>query len=407
MTSSTLIVSPALKESVATVLDDLRPQLVDLSHTIHANPELSWEEHEAAALIAKTLTDAGFAVELGAYGVPTAIEAIYGTGDLTVAICAEYDALPEIGHGCGHNVIAAIGVGSALALAGFADEAGLRIKLLGTPAEEHGGGKIPMLTAGAWEDVDFSLMVHGMTGLDISASGFRSTAVDRFEVEFIGRTAHAAGMPEQGINAASAATLAQTAIALLRQHLPKDTNLNTFISVGGEATNIIPGRTVVQVEVRAYELDEWRDMKKRVLACFEGAAIATGCEWSWKATEHPYAPLTPDLDLAEIWDRNLIAAGREITPAGLGGGSTDMGNVSQVVPAIHPTIAFLGETGPGHNPAFTAAAATPAADDAIIDGATILAWTVLDVAGSPELRADLLRRTAERPAGATRITLEA
>ncbi|MFK4761154.1 amidohydrolase [Microbacterium sp. ZW T5_45] len=380
--------------------------MVALSHTIHANPELSWEE-DAAELVAATMVEADFDVELGAYGVPTAIEAVYGTGDLTVAICAEYDALPEIGHGCGHNVIAAIGVGAALALRPFADEAGLRIKLLGTPAEEHGGGKIPMLTAGAWEDVDFSLMVHGMTGTDISASGFRSTAVDRFEVEFLGRTAHAAGMPEQGVNAASAATLAQTAIALLRQHLPKDTNLNTFISVGGEATNIIPGRTVVQVEVRAYELDEWRDMKKKVLACFEGAAIATGCSWSWRATEHPYSPLAPDLLLAEVWDRNLIATGREIAPASLGGGSTDMGNVSQVLPAIHPTIAFLGETGPAHNPDFTASAASPAADDAIIDGATILAWTVLDIAGSPELRSDLLRRTAERPAGATRTTLEA
>ena len=407
MTPTALSASSALKADAAETVAGLREQLVALSHTIHANPELSWQEHEAAALVASTLADAGFAVEVGAYGVPTAVEAIYGDGDLTVAICAEYDALPEIGHGCGHNVIAAIGVGAALALAPFAERAGLRIKLLGTPAEEHGGGKVPMLVAGAWEDVDFSLMVHGMTGQDISASGFRSTAVDRFEVEFVGRTAHAAGMPEQGVNAASAATLAQTAIALLRQHLPKDSNLNTFISVGGEATNIIPGRTVVQVEVRAYELDDWRAMKKKVLACFEGAAIATGCEWSWKPTEHPYAPLAPDQDLADIWDRNLVANGREITPAGLGGGSTDMGNVSQVVPSIHPTIAFLGQSGPGHNPAFTAAAATPAADDAIVDGATILAWTVLDVAGDELLRADLLRRTAERPAGATRITLEA
>lgn len=407
MTTAELTPSTVLKEHVATAVAGLREQLVGLSHTIHARPELSWEEHEAAALVARTLEDAGFAVELGAYGVPTAVEAVYGDGDLTVAICAEYDALPEIGHGCGHNVIAAIGVGAALALAPVAAEAGLRIKLLGTPAEEHGGGKVAMLVAGAWEDVDFSLMVHGMTGEDVSASGFRSTAVDRFEVEFLGRTAHAAGMPEQGINAGAAATLAQTAIALLRQQLPKDTNLNTFVSTGGEATNIIPGRTVVQVEVRAYDLDTWRDMKTKVLACFEGAAIATGCSWSWRATEHPYAPLAPDAALAEIWDRNLVANGREITPSALGGGSTDMGNVSQVVPSIHPTIAFLGETGPGHNPDFTAAAASPAADEAIVDGATILAWTVLDVAADPELRADLLRRTAERPAGATRITLEA
>ena len=145
------------------------------------------------------LEEAGFAVEVGAYGLETAVEAIYGDGDLTVAICAEYDALPGIGHGCGHNVIASAGVGAALALAPVAKDAGLRIKLLGTPAEEHGGGKVPMLLAGAWEDVDFSLMVHGMTGEDSSATAFAATAVDRFEVVFHGLTAHAAGMPEHGI----------------------------------------------------------------------------------------------------------------------------------------------------------------------------------------------------------------
>ena len=407
LTTTDAVTVTELKDRAAAGVDARRDELIGLSHAIHENPELSWEEHEAAALVARTLQDAGFEVEVGAYGVETAIEAVYGTGDLTVAICAEYDALPGIGHGCGHNVIAASGVGAALALAPLADAAGLRIKLLGTPAEEHGGGKVAMLLEGAWEDVDFSLMVHGMTGHDISATSFRSTAVDRFEVVFHGRTAHAAGMPEQGLNAGSAAAIAQTSIAFLRQHLPKETNLNAFVSLGGEATNIIPDRAVVQVELRAYDIDMWRDMKKRVLACFEGAAIATGCRWEWAPTEHPYAPMKHDSALGELWDANLLARGRTITPAPLGGGSTDMGNVSQVVPTIHPTIAFLGQTGPAHNPEFTAAAATPAADQAVIDAATILAWTVLDVALDDALRADLLHRTAERPAGATRITLEA
>ncbi len=397
----------AVKQRASDDVDARREQLIALSHTIHANPELSWEEHEAAALVARTLTEAGFDVELGAFGLPTAVEAVYGDGDLTVAICAEYDALPGIGHGCGHNVIAAAGVGAALALASVADEAGLRIKLLGTPAEEHGGGKVPMLLAGAWEDADFSLMVHGMTGEDASASSFAATAVDRFEVTFHGRTAHAAGMPEQGINAGSAATLALTAIGLLRQHLPKQVNLNAFVSHGGEATNIIPDRAVLQAEIRALDIDVWRDVKKRMLACFEGAAIATGCSWEWRPTEHPYAPVKHDETLSALWDRNLVARGRTISDSILGGGSTDMGNVSQVVPSIHPTIAFLGESAPAHNPGFTAAAATPAADDAVIDGAATLAATVLDVALDPELRAEFRRRTAERPAGATKHTLEA
>jgi amidohydrolase len=406
-TTSIDSVTTAIQERAAEEIEARREQLLALSHAIHENPELSWQEHEAAALVARTLSEAGFRTQIGAYGVETAVEAVYGDGDLTVAICAEYDALPGIGHGCGHNVIASAGVGAALALAPVAAEAGLRVKLLGTPAEEHGGGKVPMLLAGAWEDVDFSLMVHGMTGEDISATAFQATAVDRFEVVFHGLTAHAAGMPEHGINAAAAATLSQTAIALLRQQLPKQVNLNAFVSHGGEATNIIPDRTVLQVEIRALEIDVWRDVKKKVLACFEGAAIATGCTWEWQATEHPYAPVKHDETLGALWDRNLLARGRAISERTLGGGSTDMGNVSQVVPAIHPTIAFLGESGPAHNPGFTAAAATPAADDAVVDGAAILAATVLDVALDPELRAEFLRRTAERPAGATRRTLEA
>lgn len=397
----------ALKDRAAADVDRRRDQLIALSREIHSRPELSWEEHEAAERIADLLSAEGFVVERGAYGIATAFEAVYGDGDLTLALCAEYDALPGIGHACGHNIIAAAGVGAALALAPLADAAGLRIKLLGTPAEEHGGGKVAMLVAGAWEDVDFSMMVHGMTGGDISASAFRSTAVDRFEVEFHGLTAHAAGAPERGVSASAAATLAQTAVALLRQHLPKETNLNTFVSLGGEATNIIAGRTIVQVELRAYDIGVWRDMKTRVLACFEGAAIATGCTWEWRPTEYPYAPLNTDADLGALWDRNLVARGRVIGGAPMGGGSTDMGNVSQVVPSIHPTIAFLGETAVPHNPDFAAAAATPAADDAVIDGAVLLAWTALDAACDEDLRAELHRRTAARPAGATRITLEA
>ncbi len=404
----------AAKERAAAEVERRRTQLVELSHAIHANPELSWAEHEAAALVATALREAGFAVETGAYGVQTAVEAVYGSGDLTVAICAEYDALPGIGHACGHNVIAAAGVGAAVALATVADKAGLRVKLLGTPAEEHGGGKVSMLEAGAWEDADFSLMVHGitstpeMTGDSHSARGMRSTAVDRFQVIYHGLTAHAAGMPEMGINASNAAVLALNAFAMLRQQLPKETNLNAFISHGGEATNIIPDRTVVQVELRAYELDVWREMKQKVLKCFEAGAVATGCTWEWEPTEHPYAPLVHDEVLADLWDVNLAARGRTIDPdVRLGGGSTDMGNVSQVLPAIHPMLTFRGKQAPAHNPAFTEIAASAEADESILDGAATMAATVLDVALNPELRAEFKRRTAERPPGATRVSFRA
>jgi amidohydrolase len=397
----------AVKDRVRREVLAHRARLLELSHAIHANPELSWEEHAAANLVADVLWDNGFEVELGAYGIPTAVEASVGRGDLTLAICAEYDALPGVGHACGHNVIAAAGVGAALALARVADEAGLRVKLLGTPAEEHGGGKIAMLTRGAWEDVDFSLMVHGMTGADRPAAAMHMTAVERFQVAFTGRTAHAAGAPEHGINAGAAATLAVTAMAFLRQHITRDANINAFISSGGEATNVIADRTVVQVEVRALGITEWRELKKRVLACFEGAAIATGCTWTWAQTEHPYAPVASDQVLSELWDANLTALGRTLTGEPLRGGSTDMGNVSQVVPAIHPSIAFLGETAIPHNPAFAAAAVSQAADDAIVDAAVALAWTTLDVALDDVLRSEFRRRSAERPAGTTRSTLVA
>lgn len=384
-----------------------RAALIELSHAIHDDPELSWEEHRAAARVAELLAAHGFDVTVGAYDVPTAVEAIAGSGDLTVAICAEYDALPGIGHGCGHNVIAAAGVGAALALAPVAQAAGLRVKLLGTPAEEHGGGKVALLRAGAFEDVDFSMMVHGMTGSDTSAVGFSGTAVDRFEVTFHGRAAHAAGMPWAAVNAGAAATLALTAIALLRQHIVKSANLNGFVSDGGQATNIIPDRTVIQMEVRAQDIDEWRGLKQRALACFEGAAIATGCTWEWRPTEHPYAPVKADADLARCWDANVVARGRTLVTNTVEGGSTDMGNVTQVLPGIHPMIAFLGETAAAHSTGFTAAAATPAADDAVLDGALALAWTALDAALDPVLRDRLLSERAQRPVGATQISLEA
>ncbi len=404
----------AAKDRAAEEVERRKDQLLELSHAIHANPELSWQEHEAAALVASALRGAGFAAEVGAYGVETAVEAVYGDGDLTVVICSEYDALPGIGHACGHNVIASAGVGAALALATVADEAGLRVKLLGTPAEEHGGGKVSLLLAGAWEDADFSLMVHGitsvpgMTGDSHSAKGMRSTAVDRFQVIYHGLTAHAAGMPEMGINASNAAVLALTAFAMLRQQLPKETNLNAFISHGGEATNIIPDRTVVQVELRAYDLDIWRDMKTKVLKCFEAGAVATGCGWEWEPTEHPYAPLVHDDVLAGLWDGNFAARGRTIDPdVRLGGGSTDMGNVSQVVPSIHPMLTFRGKQAPAHNPAFTEIAASPEADDAVLDGAIAMAATVLDVALTPQLRAEFAARKAARPAGATQVPFTA
>ncbi len=396
------------KQAVRDELEKHKDAILELNHAIHADPEISWEEHRAVERIATFLREYGFDVKVGVYGCDTAFEAVIGDGDLTVALCSEYDALPVIGHGCGHNVIATIGVGAAIALAPLAQEAGLRLKLLGTPAEEHGGGKVAMLREGAWEDSAISMMVHGMSGHDTSAKIKLYTAVDRFKVTFHGLGAHAAASPWNAHSATSAAVLALNGIALLRQHMVPGVNMNAYIEESGHATNIIAEKSVIQMEVRALEVDTWRDVKKRVLKCFEGAAIATDCTWEWEATENAYAPVDPDEQLAELWDENLKGLGRELFEvSGLGGGSTDIGNVTQALPAIHPMIAFLGETAVPHTRDFTGASITPAADQATIDGATALAFTTLDVALTPELRKHYQDLQTARPAGATQITLEA
>lgn len=397
----------ALRARITEAVDRRASQLIALSHDIHADPELSYVEHAAAGRVAREMESAGFATELGAYGMPTAIEAISGTGELTATICAEYDALPGIGHACGHNMIAAMSVGAAQALSEVATELDLRVKLLGTPAEEHGGGKVDLLLAGAWEDSTFSLMAHGGTGPDRPAETIRTTAAERLQVTYTGRAAHAAAAPTKGVNAGAAATVALGALGLLRQHLSPHVNVNGYVSHGGEASNIIPERAEVVVEVRAYDLDEWRDLRRRVLACFEAGAIATGCSWTHRRVQNLYAPMASHPGLAGAWNRAFQDLGRVLDPEPLkAGGSTDMGNVSQVVPSIHPGVSVLGSDATLHTAAFADAAAGPAADSAVLDGAKALALTVADVALDEQMRAELLDLQRRRPAGATRSSLE-
>lgn len=398
----TLLDLAEAKQRSADAVRTWEQRLVEISHEIHADPEIAFEEVRAANLVAAALRDAGFTATVGAFGVDTAIDASFGDGEFVVAICAEYDALPGIGHACGHNVIAAAGLGAAIALAAIADDAGLTVKLLGTPAEEHGGGKVLMLEGGAWEDVTVSLMVHGAPGIDVRCESFATQAVDRFQITYTGRPAHAAAAPDKGVNALDAATIALTSIGLLRQQLPGTVRTAAVITQGGEVTNIIPARTVLQAEVRSFDLDELRDAKRRVMACFEAGALAAGCSWEQVRTEPRYDPLAQEPLLADAWNDALTELGREpIAFSGAAGGSTDMGNVSQVVPSIHPGIAIIGSTSAPHTEGFAADAATPAADRAVIDAAIGLAWAAASAALTPESRSDLLDRQAARPAGAT------
>jgi amidohydrolase len=400
--SGTLVDLDEAKRRSMAAVDAWEHRLIAISHEIHANPETAFAEHGAAQLLVTALREAGFSATLGAFGLDTAIDASYGSGEFVVTVCAEYDALPEIGHACGHNIIAAAGMGAAIALAAIADEAGLTVKLLGTPAEEHGGGKVLMLEAGAWEDSTVSLMVHGAPGRDIRCDDFSSQAVDRFRVTYAGQPAHAAAAPEKGVNALDAATIALTAIGLLRQQLPGSVRTAAVVTRGGDVTNIIPARSVVEAEVRSFDLTELRDAKRRVLACFEAGAIASGCSWEHTRTEPRYDPLVQEPLLASGWNDALTELGRApIAYAGAVGGSTDMGNVSQVVPSIHPAIAVRGSVAAPHTEGFAADAVSPEADEAIIDAAIGLAWAAITAALTPASRADLLARQAARRPGAT------
>ncbi|MET3164853.1 UNVERIFIED_ORG: amidohydrolase [Arthrobacter sp. UYEF10] len=387
-----------VRKRITETLTKHRDSLTALSHSIGKRPELAFEEFHASSKVAAMLEAEGFDVELGAYGLPTAIEAVYGSGACTVAVVAEYDALPGIGHGCGHNIIAGSAVGAALALKSVAENLNLRIKLLGTPAEEKGGGKIIMLQRGAWDDVDFSLMVHGSTGQQNSCAFVTTQAYEHLDVTFTGRTAHAAAAPHQGINAGSAATLAQVAFGLLRQQLKPSVVVASFIVSGGAATNVIPGQANLQVEIRATENADWKDARERVRACLEGAATATGCQVSVEQTEQPYAPMRQNEEIAGYWDTNLEHLGYELgAPDGDGGGSTDMGNISQFLPSIHPMITLRDSEAVPHTIDFAEAAVSPAGDEAMLNGALGLALTVADVTENQELVARLREQRQARP----------
>jgi amidohydrolase len=372
-------------------------RLLALSRAIHAEPETAFAEHAASARVADLLEAAGFAVERGVCDLPTALTATYGEGDLTVGLCAEYDALPEVGHACGHNLIASAAVGAAIALASVAGELGFRVKLLGTPAEEHGGGKVLMLERGAFDDVTVAMMVHpGPT--DLTFGGDRTTAAARFRAVFQGRTAHSAKSPHLALNAGDAAVVAQVAVGLLRQQTTPDSRISGFVREAGQRTNMIPDRAVLEYEVRAATAEQLTPLTERVLDCFRGAALATGTTAEIARTQPDYLDLRQDPWLLETYERHLADVGRaaEPLPPGSVTASTDMGNVSHLVPSIHPHIGVLGCAATPHHAEFADAMTTPAADAALLDAATLLARTGIDLAADAERRRHYVSLHARR-----------
>ncbi|WP_440312076.1 amidohydrolase [Leucobacter chromiireducens] len=375
--------SDVRKQRIAERLTAAFPELVALSDDLHAHPELGWEEHRSSAAVAAALRAHGFAVEHPYLGFDTALCARVepsGPTRFTVGFLAEYDALPGLGHACGHNLISAMAVGAAIALAAVADETGIAVEVIGTPAEEGGGGKIVLLERGAFANLDLALMAHPAP-VDVAEA--RPFAVTHWHVQYDGRAAHAAAYPERGVNANDALLIAQVALGLLRQQLPAGVRVHGVQTRGGEAPNAIPERTEARWYVRAETTEQLIDLEARVRACFAAGALATGAELTITPESERYAEMRTDEETLDRYRANLRALGRsfDVDPAAatMNRASTDMGNVSQIVPAIHPYIGVGGDAS-NHQPAFAAACVGELAERALRDGATALAWTALDTA---------------------------
>lgn len=358
--------------------------LVEFAQRLHAHPELGWQEHRAASWTAELLEQRGFAVEREYLGFTTALRAVHGNGSRRIGLMVEYDALPGLGHACGHNLIAAMSCGAGLALAEFADELDLTVEIYGTPAEEGGGGKIELLKRGAFRGLSLAMMAHPGP---VDSAQARPYAVVHQHVEYRGQSAHAAAYPEQGINANDAFVVAQVALGLLRQQLPSSTRVHGIQTRGGEAPNAIPERTEGRWYVRGETLADLGELEKRVNRCFEAGALATGCELEITPESDPYSEFRTDERALALYVRHAEALGRSFDApaeqATMNRASTDMGNVSQVVPAIHPYIGLGCYPDSNHQPGFAAHCVGEAADRAVHDGSAALALTAIDYITNP------------------------
>jgi amidohydrolase len=374
-----------LKKRVIDDIDSRREQLVGIADMIHANPELGFEEFESAALLSRTLEEGGFSVERGAAGLETAFVATLGGPDQgpTIAFLAEYDALPGLGHACGHNLIGTAAVGAGLAMKTVLPDLTGRIQVIGTPAEEGGGGKVLMVDAGVFSGVDAAMMVHP-SGRNLI--GRHSLTVYPVSIEFFGKAAHASSWPDAGINALDAVILTFGAINALRQHLRSDTRIHGIITHGGDAPNIIPSYAAASILVRAADTPYASQVLEKVRACAEGAALATGARLEFKQSGPRYDARFPNPVLVALARDNMIALGLDVTVATDNErmGSSDIGNVSQVVPAIHPYVAIGPEDLVGHTPELREAARSPEGHAGMINAAKTMAMTAVDLLARPD-----------------------
>ncbi|MBA2462496.1 MAG: M20 family metallopeptidase [Actinobacteria bacterium] len=373
----------AAQKSRASALVDSRGDELDrLSLAIHARPELAFEERFASVSLTDYVERQGTRVTRGAGGLETAFVAEAGSGAPVVAFCAEYDALPGVGHACGHNVMGTAAVGAFLAVRDVLDGRGT-VRLIGCPAEERGNGKVVLIRAGLFADVDAAVMYHAGDHDELDPL---MLALVNLEIEMIGKAAHAAAEPYGGVNALDGLLLGWSSLSALRLVIRSDSRVHGIITDGGQAPNIIPERAAARLMVRSPDNAYLEELRHRVLACFEGAATATGCE-----LRHSFSEVTEGVStnapLAEAFAANAAALGRTMPkrPPGDTHGSTDMGNVSTVVPSLHPILSITSTPAPGHSHAFAAAAALPEALETMRIGAKALAHTALDVLADPQL----------------------
>ncbi len=369
-----------LKTAACTEIDRLAPVLIDVSHQLHAHPELGYEEEFAHELLTRTIESAGLTPERGAYTLPTAFRAAAGSRGPTIGVLLEYDALPEIGHACGHNVIAASGLGAGLAAAAVAERAGGRVVIYGTPAEEGGGGKIEMARHGAFSELDAAMMIHPA---DADLTRIDAIAVQQLAVTFHGKAAHAAAAPHEGRNALDAAVLAYQAVGALRQHITATERVHGVFTRGGDKPNVVPAVAAMLWYIRSDTIASLQPLKQRVLACMEAGAMAAGCTMTHEWQLLSYADMLDSEPMLAAYSANAARLGRVVErPEQVGRrvvGSTDMGNISHLVPSIHPMIKVAPAGVPIHTVDFAGYAGGPDGDRAVIDGAKAMAMTVIDL----------------------------
>ena len=375
------------KKEICSYIDSIAPELIELSHSIHAQPELAYEEHFAHECLTKTLSEKGLEVEKGAYELDTAFEANAGSSGPIIALLCEYDALPGIGHACGHNIIAAAGIGAGLAASEFTEPFNGRLRILGTPAEEGGGGKVRMLNKGAFDSVEAVLMIHPA---DADLPNISSLAVQQLKATYTGKAAHAAAAPEKGINALDGAVLGYMGVAALRQHIAPDERLHGIFTNGGQKANIVPETAEAIWYARSSTMERLEILKARLVETLYGGARSAGCDIQIEWVNEPYAEVLDNTPLLEAYMKNSESVGRVIKAADDDGvvGSTDLGNVSHVVPSIHPMVKVAPKGTAIHTVDFEKCAKSEEGDKGLLDSAKSLAMTVLDCWNDPSLLKD-------------------